>query len=435
LHGRCKYEFLFLHFPQKSCHIIERFIGGFMGKNITYLFGLQLIFVFCLVGCSGGQETKLNLAEKAQQMARQFIIVDTHIDVPYRLREKMEDISTQTKGGHFDYVRAKAGGLDAPFMSIYIPSSYQETGGAKLLADSLIDMVEGFAKQWPDKFAMAFSPEDIKQNFQNGRMSLLMGMENGAPVEDDLENVKYFYDRGIRYITLTHAKNNHICDSSYDTIPKWNGLSTFGEKVVAEMNRQGIMIDVSHITDSAFYDVLKITKAPIIASHSSCRYFTLDWERNMDDEMIKALGKNGGVIQINFGSSFLKSEYREEGREIRKELNRHLDEKGWDRKDEHAKAYLENYYHTHHLGIVADVADHIDHVVQLVGIDHVGLGSDFDGVSFLPQGLEDVSMYPNLIHELLERGYSEEDIEKICSGNVLRVMSEVAERARQLQSI
>lgn len=368
-------------------------------------------------------------------MAEQYIIVDTHIDVPYRLREKMEDISMRTKGGHFDFVRAKAGGLNAPFMSIYVPSSYQETGGAKLLADSLIDMVEGFVKQWPEKFALAYSPADIQFNVENGKMSLLMGMENGAPIEGRLENVKYFYDRGIRYITLTHAKNNHICDSSYDTIPKWNGLSPFGEKVVAEMNRQGIMIDVSHITDSSFYDVLKITRAPVIASHSSCRYFTPDFERNMDDEMIKALAGNGGVIQITFGSSFLKNEYREQSREIRKELNEHLDEEGWDKKDEHAKAYLENYYQTHHLGTVADVADHIDHVVQLVGIDHVGLGSDFDGVSFLPQGLEDVSMYPNLIEELLERGYSEEDIEKICSGNILRVMSQVEKIAKQLQSL
>lgn len=400
-------------------------------KTISVIIGTLLLF---FISCSKQQEKKISLKEKAQKLAQQLIIVDTHIDVPYRLQEKMEDISQRTEDGHFDYVRARAGGLNAPFMSVYIPSRYQQTGGAKELADTLIDMVNGFTITWPDKFALASSPADIKQNFENGKISLLMGMENGAPIEGKLENVKYFYDRGIRYITLTHAKNNHISDSSYDTIPEWNGLSPFGEKVVAEMNRVGIMIDVSHISDSAFYDVMKITKAPVIASHSSCRYFTPDWERNMSDDMIKILAKNGGVIQVTFGSIFQKSDYQEKGEEIQKEMSKHLDEKGWDKNDEHAKAYRENYYKTHHIGTVSDIADNIDHVVKLVGIAHVGIGSDFDGVSFVPEGLADVSMYPNLIQELLKRGYSEEDIRKICSGNIMRVMSEVEKIAKELQS-
>ena len=397
---------------------------------------LALIVTFSLffITCSKKEEKEITLKEKAQKLAQQLIIVDTHIDVPYRLREKWEDVSTRTKDGHFDYVRAKEGGLNAPFMSIYVPAKYQKTGGAKELADSLIDMVNKFPMDWPDKFAMAYSPADINSNFETGKMSLLMGMENGAPIEGNLENVKYFYEQGIRYITLAHSKNNHICDSSYDTIPKWNGLSPFGEKVVAEMNHQGIMVDISHVTDSTFYDVMKITKAPVIASHSSCRYFTPDWERNMSDDLIRILGKNGGVIQVTFGSAFLKNEYREKGREIRKELNKHIDEEGWGRRDEHAKAYLDEYYHTHHLGTVADVADHIDHVVELTGIDHVGIGSDFDGVAFLPEGLSDVSGYPNLIEELLKREYSEEDIQKICSGNIMRVMSEVEQVSQKLQS-
>jgi membrane dipeptidase len=392
------------------------------------------VFLLFISGCSKKQENVVDLNKKAHELAQRFIIVDTHIDVPYRLREKMEDISQRTKEGHFDYVRAKAGGLNAPFMSVYIPSRYQQTGGAKELADTLIDMVNGFATKWPDKFALALSPANIKQNFENGRMSLLMGMENGAPIEGKLENVKYFYDRGIRYITLTHAKNNHIGDSSYDTIPKWNGLSPFGEKVVREMNRVGIMIDISHVTDSTFHDVIKITKAPVIASHSACRYFTPDWERNMSDDMIKILAENGGVIQICFGSVFLKNEYQEKGEEIRKELIDYSKEKGWDKNDEHTKAYMEEYYLTHHIGTVSDVANEIDHAAKLAGIDHVGLGSDFDGVSLLPEGLADVSMYPNLIQELLKRGYSEEDIRKICSGNIMRVMSEVEKIAKELQS-
>lgn len=396
---------------------------------------LTAIVLLLMASCSDQDEGEVDLKEKARELAQKYIIVDTHVDAPYRLRGNWEDISQATKGGHFDYVRAREGGLDAPFMSIYIPARYQESGGGKELADSLIAMVKGFAQTWQGKFAMAYSAADMKVNFAEGKMSLLMGLENGAPIAGKLENVRYFYDQGIRYITLAHSRNNHICDSSYDTIPKWNGLSPFGEKVVAEMNRVGIMVDVSHITDSAFYDVMRVTRAPVIASHSSCRHFTPDWERNMSDELIQALAKNGGVIQINFGSAFLRSEYRERGREIRRELLDYLKAQGWERNDEHARAYLEDYYKTHHLGTVADVADHIDHVVKLVGIDHVGLGSDFDGVLFLPEGLSDVSMYPNLIHELLERGYRESDIKKICSDNILRVMSDVERVARQLQGL
>ncbi|MFQ5584827.1 MAG: dipeptidase, partial [Calditrichia bacterium] len=372
---------------------------------------------------------------RAKELAQQVLIVDTHIDVPYRLREKWEDISRRTKEGHFDYLRAKEGGLDAAFMSIYIPASYQQTGGAKALADTLIDMVNKFASNWPDKFAMATSVEDVRQNFKEGKISLLMGMENGAGIEDKLENLEYFYKRGIRYITLTHAKNNLICDSSYDTTRHWNGLSKFGEKVVAEMNRLGIMVDISHVSDSTFYQVLEITQAPVIASHSGCRYFTPGWERNMSDNMIRLLAENDGVIQINFGSAFLKSEYLENAKKFRKEMDQYLKDHNlkWadDATIEHAKELKKKYM----MGTVSDIVAHINRVVELVGIDHVGVGSDFDGVSFLPQGMEDVSKYPNLIYELLKKGYSEEDIEKICSGNILRVMSDVEKISQHLRAM
>ena len=219
--------------------------------------------------------------------------------------------------GDFDYVRSKKGGLDAPFMSIYIPSRYQKKndqgellGGGKDLADSLINMVIAIAQTYPNQYALANTPAEIEANWQTGRISLPMGMENGAPIGTDLANLKYFFDRGIRYITLTHGKDNQICDSSYDSTYTWNGLSPFGEQVVKEMNRVGIMVDISHVDDSAFYDVMKIAAAPAIASHSSCRYFTPGFRRNMTDDMIKTLAKNGGVIQINFGASFLDSTVR-----------------------------------------------------------------------------------------------------------------------------
>jgi membrane dipeptidase len=260
-----------------------------------------------------------------------------------------------------------------------------------------------------------------------------MGMENGSPVGNSLDNIKYFYDRGIRYITLTHSKDNQICDSSYDSLHKWNGLSPFGAEVVREMNRVGIMVDISHVSDSAFYDVLAVTSEPVIASHSSCRHFTPGFERNMSDDMIRALGENGGVIQINFGATFLDSVARE-NQSILEGLIADLKKVNLTSRDPESreliaktgKSELELY------STVDRAADHIDHVVQLTGIDHVGLGSDFDGVDdSLPIGLKDVSEYPNLIYALLKRGYSTEDIEKICYKNIFRVWNDVIQQSGQ----
>lgn len=361
--------------------------------------------------------------------------MDGHVDLPYRLQVKNFRLEREFLGipidsgeGDFDYERAKKGGLDAPFMSIYIPSSYQETGGAKALADSLIDMVQGIIAAHPDKFAPGRSPQEIEQNFEQGLISLPMGMENGAPLGDDLSNVRYFHERGIRYITLTHAKDNQICDSSYDTTRTWNGLSEYGRQVVREMNRIGIMIDVSHISDSTFWQVMELSRAPVIASHSSARVFTPGFERNMNDEMIAEIGRKRGVIMVNFGSDFLDGELAEYKRSKRIELQNLLAEAGLDRLDPEAQVIIDQFQaeNPRLYSTVEKVADHIDHVVKLAGIHSVGLGSDYDGVGdSLPTGLKDVSHYPNLIYELLRRGYSEADIARICHRNVLRVWQEV----------
>jgi membrane dipeptidase len=276
----------------------------------------------------------------------------------------------------------------------------------------------------------------VKQNFVNGIISLPMGMENGTPIEGNLKNLKYFYNRGIRYITLAHSKNNHICDSSYDEERKWNGLSPFGTEVVEEMNRLGIIVDVSHLSDSAFYDVIRTSSAPVIASHSSCRHFTPGWERNMNDEMIKTLAYHGGVIMINFGSSFLDEKVRQESDKEWDHVSDLLKEKNLAFGSPDAFKLMDEHFNKNHPGKVplSKVVDHIDHVVKLVGIDHVGFGSDFDGIYFLPEGLEDVSMYPNLIAELLKRGYTEKEIEKICSGNFFRIWKQVEEHSKQYPS-
>lgn len=362
--------------------------------------------------------------------------MDGHVDVPYRLKKEWVDITKSVPDRDFDYPRAKEGGLDAPFMSIYIPVKYQETGGAKAAADSLIDMMEDVIDDNPDKFARATTPEDIKENFKKGLISLPMGMENGAPVANDISDVAYFYDRGIRYITLAHAKDNKLSDSSYDTTKDThNGLSDYGKEVVNEMNRLGMMVDVSHITDSAFYDVIETSEAPVVATHSSCRHFTPGFERNMSDGMIKTLAENDGVIMINFGSTFLDSVSQSSQKQVRKEMSEIIKRKGLDPESKEADDFRQTYFNENfHFSTVQKVADHIDHVVDLVGIEHVGLGSDYDGVGpTLPTGLKDVSTYPNLFAELLKRGYTEEDIKKISSGNIFRVWNKVIEVAKDKQ--
>jgi len=380
---------------------------------------------------AGNDEARM----KANELAQKFIIVDTHQDVPYRLKKKMEDISKPTEHGDFDYPRARKGGLDAVFMAVYVPAEYEEEGGAYAFADETIDMVEGFTKTWPDKFVLARSVADVKKQFGGGRISLAMGIENGSAIEGNLANVKHFYDRGIRYITLAHSKCNHICDSSFDEKRKWHGLSPFGVKVVAEMNRLGMIVDVSHVSDETFYQIMELSKAPVVATHSACRFFTPGCERNMDDEMIKLLAKKGGVMQINFGSMFVNGKVNKEFAERRKLIEKYVD--AHHLKGEAKEKYAEEYakQHPYSEADISDVVANIDHVVQLVGIDYVGLGSDFDGVGDgLPNGLKDVSCYPNLIAELLKKGYSQKDIRKICSENFFRVWSQVERKAVELQS-
>ena len=362
------------------------------------------------------------------------VIVDTHIDVPYRIEEEWADVSEPTEGGDFDYPRAIAGGLNAPFMSIYTPAELQASGGAKELAEKLIDMVNDIAAESPGKFAMAYSPLDVERQFSEGIISLALGMENGAPIEDDISNVSHFYDRGVRYITLAHSLSNLISDSSYDDNKQWGGLSEFGVSVVKEMNRLGIMIDVSHISDEAFWDVIDVTSAPVIASHSSARHFTPGWERNIADDMIVRLAENGGLVMINFGSDFVTKAAFEYSTAKRAALQKYLDETGQQRSDEVRRQFDEQYEAEHGpypYATLEETLDHFDHVIKLTSVDHVGIGSDYDGVGdSLPIGLKDVSTYPNLVEGLLRRGYGDADIRKILGENLLRVWREVEAVAR-----
>ena len=391
------------------------------------------LFLCFLISC-----TKTDPPNLSEQIALEMLIVDTHIDAPYRLWEQhqsgqeIDDISKMTTG-NFDFTKAKSGGLNVPFFSIYLPAETEEDGSAYEVANNLIDMVEDIITLSPDKFTLIKSTDDISSLDIKNTLGVVLGMENGAPIEGDLSRVQFFYDRGIRYITLTHSKTNHISDSSYDENIQWGGLSDFGKQLIEEMNSVGIMVDISHVNDDAFYQAIEISNTPVIASHSSLRHFTPGFERNVDDEMLKALAKKGGVIQINFGSSFISEAPGLYFDKIKKYINDQvIDLKNASKEDidkVRAEFMSKNPFPYANVSLVAD---HIDRVVVLVGIDHVGLGSDFDGVGdSLPEGLKDVSMYPNLIKELLNRGYKKEDIRKILSGNLLRVWKQVESYERE----
>jgi len=386
----------------------------------------KLLSLMLLLPLLGQAADKMD--ERAQLLVQKYPLVDTHIDVPYRIHARWEDVTRSTESGEFDYPRAKAGGLNVPFMSIYTPATSEADGSAYALANNLIDQVEAIVQRAPDKFAIATSTAQVKSQFRAGKISLALGMENGSPIAGKLENLQHFYRRGVRYITLAHSLSNHISDSSYDKVRLWQGLSPFGVELVAAMNELGVMVDISHLSDDAAREVLEVSRAPVIASHSSARHFVPGFERNMDDALIQALAENKGVIMINFGSGFVTKAANDDRNQFRPAAAAFAEQRGLKRGDPELKAFEDAYRlkHPYPYASVADVADHIDHVVRLVGIDYVGIGSDYDGVGdSLPVGLKDVSQYPNLVAEMLRRGYSEKDIEKFLGGNILRVWAAV----------
>jgi membrane dipeptidase len=369
---------------------------------------VALATFFLLSACEPAQQTDtsseqpssaVDLAARAREITRNSIIVDTHIDVPYRIHYAWEDVSRATDEGDFDYPRAIAGGLNAPFMSIYTPAKLEEEGRSKEVAEELIELINRIVADSPDKFAIALSPADVEAQFAKGIISLPMGMENGSPIEGDLANLQSFFDRGIRYITLTHSLSNHISDSSYDDNKRWGGLSEFGVDVVN------------------------------IASHSSARHFTPGWERNIDDDMIVRLAENGGVVMINYGSAFLTRAANDYDDARDDAFDAYREDLGIEETREIRAAFNADYEKTHGpypYATLDETLDHFDHVVNLTSIDHVGIGTDYDGVGdSLPIGLKDVSSYPNLVEGLLRRGYSEEDVKKVLGANLLRVWRQV----------
>ena len=368
----------------------------------------------------------------ARALTDDAIVVDTHIDAPGELLGGWRDLGERTPDREFDYPRAREGGLDVGFMSIYTSPGDDASNGAFQKAHKQIDAVEAMVGRHPDRFAKLTSPGDVERLRQGGRVLLALGMENGAPIGDDLSRLKQFHDRGVRYMTLAHSHSNRIADGSYSLDRPWKGLSPFGEKVVAEMNRLGIMVDVSHLSDESVQDVLRVAKAPVIASHSSLRHFTPGFERNLSDELAKAIAKTGGVVQITFGSGFVDAKAAADTTAYFREVA------NFKRRQDEAKARGEAVQsmeewdaawqaaHPTPTTQLSQVVDHIDYAIKLLGEDHVGLGSDFDGVGgALPVGLKSVADYPNLVAALRERGHSDATIRKVLGANLLRVWRQV----------
>ena len=366
------------------------------------------------------------------------IIIDTHADTPQVILEEGYDLASPASPFMISIPKMRSGHLGAEFFSIWVDVSWPKQDLIHRALD-LIDVTNQQVARHSDVLGLATTADDIESLHREGKIAVLMGVEGGHQIEGDLHLLDIFQRLGVRYMTLTHTKNNELGDSSGDK-PVWKGLSSLGRQAVARMNQLGMMVDISHVSDGTFFDALAVSKAPVIASHSSCRALC-DAPRNMTDDMIRALAKNGGVMDINFYSGFLSPSYLDGYRRIAKQVEDQIAQ-ARARCAQQGKrlSYLEEVHIEQRLTkdlpvpSYTAIADHIDHAVRVGGIDHVGLGSDFDGIDSAPRGMEDVSRIPDLVRELARRGYSEEDLEKILGGNVLRVMRQVEQVAVQMQA-
>ena len=355
-----------------------------------------------------------------------MFVLDSHCDTPSQIL-RLRDLSLDNDHAHVDFPKLARGGVDGAFFAIYVPASL-EGEKAEAYADLLLERLSATMSANQDKAAYAHTSQQAFQNKEDGLFSVFIGLENGSPLGTSLEKLQRYYDQGVRYMTLCHSADNEICDSCASAVKRWGGLSPFGREVVSEMNRLGMLIDVSHISDDSFYDVIKYSSKPVVATHSCCRALA-SHPRNMTDDMIKALAKAGGVIQINFYPFFLDDDFRKvfdasglaEKEYIEAEFIKDPSDpqkrQAWNQVQDEIQALQRPSYKR--------IVDHIDHVVALVGIDHVGLGSDFDGIEVTPEGMEDISKFSLVFDEMRRRGYTEEDLEKVAGGNFFRVFDQV----------
>jgi membrane dipeptidase len=361
------------------------------------------------------------------------IAIDMHADTTQRIVDEHLDINQRLTDGHFDAVRMKQGGLDAQFFSIWVEPQLYGGGGSGAIkrADEQIEAVRALAEKHPETWELAATASDIRRIAGAGKLAALMGLEGGYAIDEKLENVERYYRMGVRYMSVTWSVSTGWAGSSGDEVGRTRGLNDFGKRVIREMNRLGMMVDVSHVSDPTFWDIINTSMKPVIATHSGCRAIA-NVDRNLDDEMIRALAKTGGVCCVLFYPEFLEPGWSEKKKKVDAEISglvqRASDaERGSVARKKMARDRVRTEEYAKRLPpvTVARVVDHIDHIVKLVGIDHVGVGSDFDGIQAVPADLASVADLPNLTKELLRRGYSEADVDKILGGNILRVMEEV----------
>jgi membrane dipeptidase len=378
---------------------------------------------------------------EVMKVHKSAILIDTHNDITSRTVEGW-DIGTDATDTHTDIHRMQKGGMGGEFFAVFVGANYVEGNHAANRTLQMIDTVRhDIIGKHPEAFRFATTADDVVAARKEGKIAALMGIEGGHAIEDSLRLLRDYYSLGIRYMTLTHSNTNNWADSSgdmdNDKVKHHNGLTDFGKDVVREMNRLGMMVDISHVADKTFWDAIEVSKAPVFASHSSARAIS-NIPRNMTDDMIKAVAKKGGVVQINFGCEFLSQKSADSSpmtdpvlRE--KVMKMFAEAKTPEERKDLMKKMREEYAGKQVRATLADLVAHIDHIKEIAGVDYVGIGSDFDGVGCVPDGLDDVSKFPNLTRALLEKGYSADAIRKIYGGNLLRVMREVEKTAKSMQ--
>lgn len=410
-----------------------------MLSNALALLALSAVALTARAAKAATQRSDTEAAKVAERVLAHAIVIDTHADTPQMMLDDGYDLADPNSPFMISIPKVRAGHLGAEFMSIWVDVDWPPQDLIHRALD-LIDVVDEQVAAHSSDLEAARTADDVVRIHRQGKIAVLMGLEGGHIIEDDPRALDLFYRLGVRYMTLTHTKNNELGDSSGDQ-PKWNGLSPFGRDIVQRMNRLGMMVDISHVSDPTFYAAIEASRAPVIASHSSCRAIC-NAPRDMTDDMIRALAKNGGVMDINFYDGFLDQNFADAYKKIEAPMTAEVKAAREEYKKEGKRltyageAKIEaKYYAGLPIPSYTVIADHIDHAVQVGGVDHVGLGSDFDGVSGLvPRGMEDCSKLPDLVRELARRGYTEKDLDKILGGNVLRVMRAVEATSRRMQS-
>ena len=403
-------------------------IGCFVRSGIIAPLILSHMLASCLQGDTTTPATRQDIVvtPEAMKLHRSSLVIDGHNDLPWAVREQGGqsfdhlDISQPQPKLHTDIARLRAGGIGAQFWSVFVPARTRHDGLALQQTLEQIQIVHDMVQRYPETFELALTADDIERIWRAGKIASLIGVEGGHSIENSLSVLRQLYDRGARYMTLTHSDTLDWADSATDEA-KHGGLTAFGEEVVREMNGLGMLVDLSHVSVETMQDAIRVATAPVIFSHSSARA-VCDHPRNVPDDILRELPRNGGLVMINFFSGYVVPEAAEQGHEadrLRQELMQQFPD-----DPDHVRVQLRQFDAQHPLprGTVHDILDHIDHIVRIAGVDHVGLGSDYDGVGILPHQLEDVSKYPNITQGLLDRGYAPDDIRKILGQNVLRVM-------------